>query len=174
MCRSYVFSIAGSGCCIIMVCFIKLWIGTLWGLLTSFWFCVPKHQEDVLISLGPTVELNLLRFDLGKKEGYATLTSSALFCFCLNICFIESQLEDQPEPHLLKLVSQPLKMLEKAGSLCCGTRNAQHCVSQIHAINHSSAYTRGQNYKPAYLMPFQGVKLVSAVADLNDKVRYLR
>lgn len=63
-----------------------------------------------------------------------------------------------------------MKMLEKSGSLCCGTRNAQHCVSQIHAINHFSTHTRGQNYRPVYLMPFQGVKLVSAVADLNDKV----
>lgn len=83
MCTSHVVSIAGSGCRIIMVSFIKLWIGTLWGLLTSFWFCVPKHYEDVLISLGPNVELNLLSFDLQKKERKVTLTASALFVFLL-------------------------------------------------------------------------------------------
>lgn len=53
------FSIAGSGHCVILLSFIKLWVGTTKG-LQAFRFCVPTRQEDVLISLGPEVALNLL------------------------------------------------------------------------------------------------------------------
>lgn len=110
ICRRLVLSIAGSGQCVILVSFIKLWVGTLQGLQACLVW-VPTRQEDVLISLGPKVTLNLLKLHLKEKK----LRWVNLFCwFSFAACSIESLSEGQAEPHLLKLVSKPLKIFEKA------------------------------------------------------------
>ena len=132
-------SIAGSERCIILMSFIKLWVGTLQGLRACLLW-VPTRQEDVLISRGPKVTLNLLYLDVQKKEK----SLPDFICFLVYfpvVCSVESRLEGQAEPHLLKLVSQHLKTLQR---VCC------RCVVGLERHSAVSARSVDPCYKSFY------------------------
>ena len=123
-------SIAGSERCIILMSFIKLWVGTLQGLRACLLW-VPTRQEDVLISRGPKVTLNLLHLDLKKKRKKFTWLHlfSCLFS-CRLLCWVSL---GGPSRATFTQVSIPAPEDTSASllSVCCGTGKAQCCVSPI-------------------------------------------
>lgn len=139
-CRNLVFSIVASGHCIILISFMKLWLGTLQRLQACF-FLSLHDKRDVLISWGLKVMLNLLIWISGKKKK-VVLNSSLMLFFPHVVCSTQSHSEGQAKPHSLKLVSQHLKILERVCSLLWNRKftvlcQLNSCYKSFYKCTHS-------------------------------------
>lgn len=135
---------------------------------------VYSESEDVLISLGLKVTLNLLNLNLKNK--IKKLHWVHLFCcfFPLLSALFESLLQGPSRATFTQASIPALRYLRKPALCVVGQAlhsavSANLCYTSFLRRTHS-----GQMYQLVYLMPFWGVKLVSTRADLNDKVWYLR